>query len=261
MAGSSTQYQQLPHNRSSAAPLHGMGIAPQLGQRWQQSQGRYNGPGFVPLSTAQFIQTQHLQQGRGNAPQIAHPDNPVPSAYGMQPSHQTGPDYTPDTKTQALMEQLRRQHQMLLQMANGARPITDYLAPPLVHDPRPPRNPMLVANPPCANFNDIHPPETRLNRFRPTQTSSFNIYEDAPGAHPQRLRPNDFIASAPGSRMPSRQSSPEPIEDPRAPSRMPALEQLRGMNRIPKTIAKKPVAQELTEPVRALANQTLQESY
>jgi hypothetical protein len=59
--------------------------------------------------------------------------------------------------------------------------------------------------------------------------------------------------------MPSRQSSAEPVEDPRAPSRMPAFEQLRGMNRMPKTIAKMPVAQELTEPACRPANQYLYE--
>jgi hypothetical protein len=243
-----------------------MAFVPQPSQRSQQCQVRYNDPGRAPPSTSQFYQMQHPQQGRGMAPQIAYPNNPGPSAYGVQPPRQSGPDYTLDAETQFLMDTLHWQQRQLLEMANGTRPMTDrllplpagYRAPPPANIYQPVRNPTQVANP-RTNFNDIHPPESRLERFRPAQSAVFKIYEDAPGVPAQRLRPHDFIASAPGSRMPSRQSSAEPVEDPRAPSRMPAFEQLRGMNRMPKTIAKMPVAQELTEPACRPANQYLYE--
>jgi hypothetical protein len=245
-AGSNTQYQQPSYGRSTTVAPHGVANMPQPGQPPQQPRGHYDGPGRALSSTAQFAQMQHLQQGRGIAPQIAYAG---PNAYGMQPFDQAGPDYTPNASTRALDEALRLQHQKLLyNMACATSSKTSYLAPPPLQDPQLARNPTPVTNLRRTNFNDIHPPESRLNRFRPAQ-SNFKIHEDAPDTPAQRLRPRDFIASAPGSRMPSRQSSVEPVEDPRAQSRMPAFEQLQGMSRMPRTIAKKPVARELTEPV------------
>jgi hypothetical protein len=97
-------------------------------------------------------------------------------------------------------------------------------------------------------FNDTHPAESRLNRFRPVQSANFKMYEEAAQ---RALRPYDFIASAPGSRMPSRQSSPQPAPDLRASTRLPSHEQVQGMNTMAQAV-KGPVVRELTQPVSGM---------
>jgi hypothetical protein len=181
---------------------------------------------------------QHLQQGRGVAPQIAYPSISGSNAYGIQSHHQPGPDYTPNASTKALTDLLRYQQQQLLNMANGIHPNIGYPVPQPLHRPQPTLLPKPVAETYRTNFNNLHPPEACLSRFRPAQGNY------APGAP----RTDAFIASAPGSRMPSRQSSIELAKDSRAKSCMPPSEQLQDMNK-PKTITNKHVAQELTEQV------------
>ncbi|KAI4654005.1 hypothetical protein J4E93_001773 [Alternaria ventricosa] len=90
-------------------------------------------------------------------------------------------------------------------------------------------------------FNHVHSPESRLTRFRPIQCANFKVYEEAAR---RNIRPNEFLASAPGSRMPSRQTSAQPA----AALHLPTQGQLQGMNTAaPAT--KGPVARELTQPI------------
>ncbi|KAI4956492.1 hypothetical protein J4E91_000703 [Alternaria rosae] len=91
------------------------------------------------------------------------------------------------------------------------------------------------------HFNHVHPPQSRLTRFRPIQSANFKVYEEAAC---RKLRPSEFLASAPGSRMPSRQSSPQPAAD----LHLPTQGQLQGMNTVSQTM-KGPVARELTQPI------------
>lgn len=90
-------------------------------------------------------------------------------------------------------------------------------------------------------FNHVHSPQSRLTRFRPIQSANFKVYEEAAC---RKLRPNEFLASAPGSRMPSRQTSPQPAAD----LHLPTQEQPQGMNTAAPTM-KGSVARELTQPV------------
>lgn len=90
-------------------------------------------------------------------------------------------------------------------------------------------------------FNHVHSPESRLTRFRPIQSANFKVYEEAAR---RNIRPNEFLASAPGSRMPSRQTSAQPAAD----LHLPTQGQLQGMNTAAPT-TNGPVARELTQPV------------
>jgi hypothetical protein len=93
-------------------------------------------------------------------------------------------------------------------------------------------------------FNDTHSAESRLTRFRPVQSANFKMYEEAAR---RRLHPNDFIASAPGSRMPSRHSSIESAPELPVPTYLPPNGQFGGMNTTSQTM-KGHVARELTQP-------------
>jgi hypothetical protein len=95
------------------------------------------------------------------------------------------------------------------------------------------------------SFNEAHPPVSRLDRFRPVQSANFKIYEDAAR---RKLQSKDFVASAPGSRMPSRQSSPQPSPHLGAPARLPSSEQSRGMNLVSQT-TEGHVGREITRPI------------
>ncbi|CAN9301800.1 unnamed protein product [Alternaria alternata] len=95
------------------------------------------------------------------------------------------------------------------------------------------------------SFNEAHPPVSRLNRFRPVQSANFKVYEDAAC---RKLQSKDFVASAPGSRMPSRQSSPQPSPHLGAPARLPSSEQSRGMNLVSQT-TEGHVGREITRPI------------
>ncbi|KAL1796567.1 hypothetical protein ACET3X_005107 [Alternaria dauci] len=109
----------------------------------------------------------------------------------------------------------------------------------------PPLDPAIpVQDSRCTNFNEAHPSVSRLNRFRPVQSANSKIYEDASR---RKLQSTDFIASAPGSRMPSRQASPQASQHLGAPPRLPSSEQSRGMNSVPQT-TKEHVGRELTQP-------------
>ncbi|KAI4935196.1 uncharacterized protein J4E92_002484 [Alternaria infectoria] len=90
-------------------------------------------------------------------------------------------------------------------------------------------------------FNHVHSPESRLTRFRPIQSANFKVYEEAAR---RNIRPNEFLASAPGSRMPSRQTSAQPAAD----LNLPTQGQLQGMNTAAPT-KKGPVTRELTQPI------------
>ncbi|KAI4907840.1 hypothetical protein J4E90_009248 [Alternaria incomplexa] len=90
-------------------------------------------------------------------------------------------------------------------------------------------------------FNHVHSPESRLTRFRPIQSANFKVYEEAAR---RNIRPNEFLASAPGSRMPSRQTSAQPAAD----LNLPTQGQLQGINTAAST-TKGPVAHKLTEPI------------
>ncbi|KAI4692557.1 hypothetical protein J4E81_006973 [Alternaria sp. BMP 2799] len=92
-----------------------------------------------------------------------------------------------------------------------------------------------------SQFNHVHSPESRLTRFRPIQSANFKVYEEAAR---RNLRPNEFLASAPGSRMPSRQTSAQPAAD----LHLPIQGQLQGMNTAAPTTTG-PVARELTQPI------------
>ncbi|KAG9189441.1 hypothetical protein G6011_06309 [Alternaria panax] len=95
------------------------------------------------------------------------------------------------------------------------------------------------------SFNETHSTASRLNRFRPVHSANFKIYEDAAR---RKLQSKDFVASAPGSRMSSRHSSPQPSQNLGAPVRLPPFEQLQGTNSMSQTI-EGPVARELTQPI------------
>ncbi|KAI4935968.1 hypothetical protein J4E85_001296 [Alternaria conjuncta] len=92
-----------------------------------------------------------------------------------------------------------------------------------------------------SQFNHVHSPESRLTRFRPIQSANFKVYEEAAR---RNLRPNEFLASAPGSRMPSRQTSAQPAAD----LHLPTQGQLQGTNTAAPTTTG-PVARELTQPI------------
>ncbi|KAF7677844.1 hypothetical protein GT037_004703 [Alternaria burnsii] len=111
--------------------------------------------------------------------------------------------------------------------------------PPPVDPVFPPQNARRTS------FNEAHPPVSRLNRFRPVQSANFEMYEDAAR---RKLQSKDFVASAPGSRMPSRQSSPQPSPHLGAPARLPSSEQPRGINLVPHT-TKGYVGREITQPI------------
>ena len=113
------------------------------------------------------------------------------------------------------------------------------------HVPRPSNPAFPPLNAHRTSFNDAYPPESRLNRFRPIQSANFKIYEDAAR---RDLRSKDFVASAPGSRMPSRQSSPQPSQHLLALARPPPPEQFPGKDPISQT-TKGSVARELTQPI------------
>ncbi|KAI4611428.1 hypothetical protein J4E80_007649 [Alternaria sp. BMP 0032] len=90
-------------------------------------------------------------------------------------------------------------------------------------------------------FNHVHSPESRLTRFRPIQSANFKVYEEAAR---RNIRPNEFLASAPGSRMPSRQTSAQPAAD----LHLPTQGRLQGTNTAAPTTTG-PVARELTQPI------------
>jgi hypothetical protein len=142
-----------------------------------------------------------------------------------------------------LGQQLTSSHH--LPARRGTTPVSRYIHRPQIRNLPATRSPTPVQKPDRMDFKDTHNLDSRLERFRPALSAITKIHEDSPS----QVSRVPFLASAPGSRMPSRETTAEPMEDNRAFSRMPPFEQLRGMNRMPPTVAKEHISADTTQPV------------
>jgi hypothetical protein len=173
---------------------------------------------------------------------------PNRGTYDMRTLNQSGVDRN-SPRNFEVMQQVTSSQQRTssrdMPARRGATPLSRYSriasnrTLPATRDPTP------VQKSDRLDFSDVHNLDSRLHRFRPDLSVISKIHENGQSL----LSRVPLIASAPGSRMPSREATAEPAEDKRAPSRMPPSEQLQGMNRMPRTVVKDTVARDLTQPV------------
>ncbi|CAO2651433.1 Nn.00g040030.m01.CDS01 [Neocucurbitaria sp. VM-36] len=93
-------------------------------------------------------------------------------------------------------------------------------------------------------FDAMHPPNTRVGRFRPVNSINFPIHEDLPGEYLNRFYAAGLVASAPGSRMPSQEPSSYQAQDSKS---MLSAQDGKHDRRVHD--AKNPVLRELSQPI------------
>jgi len=212
-------------------------------------------------STAPFTYQYPLRQGGtsqlyGSVPNVPHPNSPAAIFAelhnGGTNSMQTWDNDRIRMNLKATVQELQHRihHMKALEVHDptgmSAAPVAsthigdvqqvmDNFPPPNAHHP---------------NSNHMHGPMSSMERFRRAQTHDINGSHAAANVSPHGVRLSNFPTSAPGSRMPSRQSSPKPLRSRRmSVRRLPSL-QLHRLDNIRNSVTKASIVRNCTKPVR-----------
>ncbi|KAE8828213.1 hypothetical protein PTNB73_06671 [Pyrenophora teres f. teres] len=199
-------------------------------QRMQQSQGL-----AVPSGYHYQPQTQLYQPGGGV------PSSVLPMRNYSANAIQTWDNDTVRNKLNATVQGLQHEIQRLkgLETHYPDGMSTQPLVPGHINA-QPSMSNLIPSNTHRPDSGYAHGPVSRMELFRRAQT------QDVHGSH---VTVNAFHSSAPGSRMPSRQSSPLPLRSRRMSTyRLPSL-QLRSLSRPPNVVTKGSIVRNSIKPI------------
>ena len=230
-------------------------VGPGDSQQQMQGQG----------STTPFAYQYPLRQGEtsqlyGGVPNVPHPN--LPAAIfaefrnGGTSSIQTWDNDKIRMNLKATVQELQRRvhHMKALEAHNPAGMSAAPVVPTYIGDVQQVMGNFPPSNVRHPNSNHMNGPMSSMERFRRAQTHDINGSHVAANVHSHGMRPSNFPISAPGSRMPSRQSSPKPLRSRRMSTRrLPSL-QLGGLDNIRNNVTKASIVRNSTKPVRQITS-------
>lgn len=184
---------------------------------------------YPPISQGQY-QSVHARGfsnviGQREPSIVSGMPNPRTLGSGFFDMQEGG--YDPARMNQVMQQQLLRQQHYLQQMNMAARQGSDIGAERRLPQIATSRQSIVNTGGRRIDLEALHPPESRVARFRPAQTGSSTR------AAPKDVGHEKFLASAPGSRMPSVEPPPEREIGLRGLPRRQLHEQLQELGHAP----------------------------